>query len=618
MIAYLATKKQFLDDVPRIEDIIKDSVHKHLNHTPSPAEYNSWRNSLGGAMNHVITRSSVPDNAVIAIEYRVNERKLRIDFLIAGEDGHGKESLVIVELKQWTDIDFSELDDHVKTFVGGGLRNERHPSYQAWSYASHLINTNEYIYENELQVASCAYLHNCPTTAVVSDSRYENYLQTTPVYIKGQYQDLADSIAGKIRVGIGTDLIQRIDASPIRPSKPLAEAIGSMLKGHEEFVLLDDQKTVLETILIKSKKSMTGKKQVIIINGGPGTGKSVISINALSRLSEERLNARYVTPNAAPRAVFKNKLKGVLPMGDVSELFSGSGSYTGLPENSYDVLIVDEAHRLKLRHQYSKGGVNQILDIINASKLSVFFIDEAQKVTWKDIGEIAAIEDFANQSGAEIQKLELTSQFRCGGSDDYIAWLENMLQIGPHQESYFTPEKFEFKIFDNPSELHKAIKEKNAIRNKSRLLAGYCWEWISENDPSKFDITFPAFNFKAKWNLKSHGYDWIINPKSVEEIGCIHTSQGLEVDYVGVIIGDDLVFDGDGLVTNPHARAKGDTSIYGYKKEFKIDPTAANKKADELIRNTYRTLMSRGMKGCYVYFTNKAAENHFRKALENL
>lgn len=618
MIAYLATKKQFLDDVPRIEDIIKDSVNKHLNHTPSPSEYSSWRNSLGGAMNHVITRSLVPDNAGIAIEYRVNERKLRIDFLIAGEDSNGKESLVIVELKQWTDINFSDLDDHVKTFIGGGLRDERHPSYQAWSYASHLTNTNEYIYESGLQVSSCAYLHNCPSTSVVSDSRYENYLRTTPVYVKGQYQDLADLIAEKIRIGTGTKLIERIDSSAIRPSKPLADAIGSMLKGNEEFVLLDDQKTVLETILATSKKAQTGKKQVIIINGGPGTGKSVISINALSRLSEERLNARYVTPNAAPRAVFKNKLKAVLPMGDISELFSGSGSYTGLPSNSFDVLIVDEAHRLKLRHQYSKGGVNQILDVVNAAKLSVFFIDEAQKVTWKDIGEIEAIEDFANQAGAEIQKLELTSQFRCGGSDDYIAWLENMLDIGPQQESYFTPEKFDFKIFNNPYELHEAIREKNRVNNKSRILAGYCWEWVSEKDSSKFDFDLPEFNYKAKWNLKSHGYDWIINPKSVEEVGCIHTSQGLEVDYVGVIIGDDLTFSDGRLVTNPHARAKGDTSIHGYKKEAKVNLVAANKKADELIRNTYRTLMSRGMKGCYVYFTDKATENYFRKELENL
>jgi DUF2075 family protein len=245
----------------------------------------------------------------------------------------------------------------------------------------------------------------------------------------------------------------------------------------------------------------------------------------------------------------------------------------------------------------------------------VFFIDEAQKVTWKDIGEIASIEKFALDAGAEVEYLELTSQFRCGGSDDFMAWLDNALGVRIETDSYFSPGKFEFKIVDNPTELHQIIKEKNQANNKSRVVAGYCWEWVSRNDKSLSDIEFPKFGFEADWNLTEYGSRWIIDAKSIDEIGCIHTCQGLELDYVGVIIGPDLAVVGGHLVTDPLARAKSDKSLNGYKKNLKIDAAAANAKADEIIRNTYRTLMSRGMKGCYVYFTDEATASYFKDLL---
>jgi DUF2075 family protein len=410
-------------------------------------------------------------------------------------------------------------------------------------------------------------------------------------------------------------MLRRVDGSPIRPSKQLAEAVGSMLEGNEEFILLDEQKTVLEKIINASTKAQVDKKQVLIIKGGPGTGKSVISINALAKLSSLRLNARYITPNGAPRAVFESKLRGAMSGVEIKELFSGSAAYAGIKKDSFDVLIVDEAHRLKLRSQYAKGGVNQIREIIQAARTSVFFIDEAQKVTWKDIGEISAIKEFAVAAGAEIEELELTSQFRCGGSDDYMAWLDNALGVRIETDSYFSPGKFDFKIVNSPTELHELIKEKNKINNKSRVVAGYCWEWVSRNDKHQSDIKFPEFNFEADWNLTAHGGKWIIHEESVEEIGCIHTCQGLELDYVGVIVGPDLAISSGELITDPAARAKSDKSLNGYKKALGIDPIAASEKADEIIRNTYRTLMTRGMKGCYVYFTDQATADYFKELL---
>ena len=603
-------------DAPTIEDKVRAEVKRKLGHNVGDAEYSSWRNSLGNAMYHAMNTDEIPGEAGVAIEYRVNGRAFRIDFMLSGKNHTGKESLVIIELKQWTDIEFSDLAEHVRTYVGGGIKDKPHPSYQAWSYLSHLKMYNEYIYETEVEVKACAYLHNCDDPSVVNASRYEEKINEVPVFIKGQGPELRLLISSNIKEGTGTSLLERIDSAVIRPSQQLADAVGSMLKGHEEFVLLDEQKTVLEKIVKATNDSLTGQKRVIIINGGPGTGKSVISINALARLTGQRLNARYVTPNAAPRAVFESKLKKIFAKADLRSLFSGSGSFTETSAESFDTLIVDEAHRLKMKSGMFKNlGENQVKEIIKSAHTAVFFIDEAQKVTWSDVGEISMIEEQAGLAGALIERLELTSQFRCGGSDDYMAWLDETLGVHADTANYFSLDKFDFQIFDSPVELHKTIKEKNKINNKSRVVAGYCWDWVSQKKPELSDITIDEFGYKATWNLTSDGGEWIISPKSVEEVGCIHTCQGLEVDYIGVIIGRDLIAIDGILKTDPSARAKTDKSLAGYKKELKEDPISAEIKADEIIRNTYRTLLSRGMKGCYVYFVDPATAEHFKKLL---
>ena len=615
MLAYLANKSQFLSDAHIIEDLVRDSVKENLGIGVSQNEYASWRNSLGNGMSHIIASPEIPNDAGIAIEYQINKLKNRIDFIVSGKDAQGGESIVIVELKQWTDVDYSELPEHVSTFVGQKKRDVVHPSYQARSYASLLEMYNEYVYETPVNVTSCAYLHNCPELEVVNDSRYEEALRNTPVFIKGQKSEIVSLIASQIKTGDGVELLRKIDAAPTRPSLQLAEAVSRMLQGKEAFVLIDDQKTVLESIVKAANDGLDGKKQVLIVRGGPGTGKSVVAINALSRLMGQRLIARYVTPNAAPRAVFEVNLKGAFKGGEIKELFSGSGSFTGIEESDFDILIVDEAHRLKLRTQYSKGGDNQIREVIHAAKTSVFFIDEAQKVTWKDIGEVSEIEKFAKSMNAEVKHLELKSQFRCNGSDGYMTWIDEVLGVIADEETTYPESSYDFKIFINPSELYKEIRSKNEINNKSRMLAGYCWDWVSKNNPKLDDITFPEFDFSAKWNLESRGSAWIIDPNSIEDIGCIHTSQGLELDYVGVIVGPDFKIKDGELISDPEGRASTDVSLHGYKKEMKEDPISAGAKADQIIRNTYRTLMTRGMKGCYIYCTDPEVAKYFQDRL---
>jgi DUF2075 family protein len=494
-----------------------------------------------------------------------------------------------------------------------GLSEELHPSYQAWSYSKLLKGFNAEIYDNLIDVQPCAYLHNQVDKDVVNNDFYKNYLEEAPAFCKGDKLKLQEFIASHIKYGDKKDILYRVEKGEIRPSKTLADSLLSMMKGNQEFIMIDDQKIIFENALNIAKKSSYTNKNVIIIEGGPGTGKSVVAINLLVSSIKLRLNSQYVTKNSAPRAVFESKLTKTLKKTEISNLFTGSGSFAHSHVDSFDALIVDEAHRLNEKSGiYKNIGENQIKEIIYSSKCAIFFIDENQKVTWQDIGSKEEIEKWAKKYFAKIHYFKLESQFRCNGSDGFPALIDNMLQIKETANFKHEDMKYDFQIIDSPNKLREMILEKNKINNKARIVAGYCWNWVSKTT-NNFDIEIPKYDFRMKWNLQSDGYTWIISPNSVNEVGCIHTCQGLEVDYVGVIIGNDLVVRNGEVITNPSNRAKTDKSIHGYKKDLKENPESAKKKVDEIIKNTYRTLMTRGLKGCYIYSVDEETNEYFKQ-----
>jgi DUF2075 family protein len=336
------------------------------------------------------------------------------------------------------------------------------------------------------------------------------------------------------------------------------------------------------------------------------------------QLSKLGLVGKYVSKNAAPRAVYKAKLTGTFRQTEISNLFSGSGAFTETEPEAFDVLIVDEAHRLNERSGlYSNLGENQIKEIISSTKCAVFFTDDDQIVTFKDIGQSDELQNHAQQAGAEITRLELASQFRCNGSDGFLAWLDDTLGIRETANADFESVDFDFRVFDSPSDLHSTIAALNNVNNRARVVAGYCWDWISRRFPDKPDITIPQFQYAKKWNLGSDGSLWVIAPNSVDEVGCIHTCQGLEVDYIGVIIGPDLIARSGKLITQPEQRSRMDKSLSGFKSLSKKDPVGVRNRADNIIRNTYRTLLTRGLKGCFVFCTDPETQEYFRNRSES-
>ncbi len=615
MIVYSSTKSDFLNDVltNEIENIVLNNVKLKLNRGVGIAEIRSWASSLS-YMDRIMQDTMIPNDCGIAIEYQIPQTGKRIDFIISGQNEDSKDSVILIELKQWSEARLTSKDSIVETYVGGRLGEHTHPSYQAWSYATLLQGFNEVVYKENIQLHPCAYLHNYAEDGVIRNEFYAEYINKAPVFLKSDAIKLRDFIKKHVRYGDRSNILYRIENGKIKPSKMLADSITKMIKGNQEFVMIDDQKVVYENAIALAKHASEKNKQVLIVKGGPGTGKSVVAINLLVELTKLGLLTQYVSKNAAPRAVYEARLTGSLKATEIRNMFRGSGAFIDSPANEYDALIVDEAHRLnKFSGLFGNLGENQIKEIINASKFSVFFLDEDQRVTLKDIGQKEEIIKWAHLSNTSITELELNSQFRCNGSDGYLAWLDNTLQIRETVNQDLSGVDYDFRILDNPTELRDLIFEKNNINNRARMVAGYCWKWPSKKDFNAYDIEFPEYDFKMKWNLTEDGSTWIISPKSVNEVGCIHTCQGLEVDYIGVIIGDDLVVRNGVVITDASKRATSDNSVKGYKKLMKENPEEAKEQLDLIIKNTYRTLMTRGMKGCYIYCVDEETREYFKK-----
>lgn len=614
MIIYKNTAIGFRSDVDtnRIADEIELAFRNNFGRRVNPSEKSSWMYSMS-FMEKIVRRSEVADDCGVLVEYNIPATSNRIDFLISGCNDNDSKNFVIIELKQWQTAKQTEKDGVVTTFLGHTERETSHPSYQANSYKLFLKDYNENIYSGKLNPFSCAYLHNYKelNPEPLKSDIYKEYIDDSPIYFKEDYDKLETFLKKHVGKGKGMDILYEIEAGKIRPSKKLIDHVSSMFQGNQEFILLDEQKVAYEVAFEAAKN--VNKKSVVIIKGGPGTGKSVISINLLGGLLKRQLNAVFIAPNASFREVMMHKLARKTKKTRLKNLFKGSSSFYELEKNSYDVAVVDEAHRLKNGKAYQYKGENQIEDIVKASKVSIFFVDENQMIRPDDIGSVSEIKRVAKSFNSSVKEIELSAQFRCSGADGYINWLDHVLQIKETANfDGWENGDFDFKIFSNPNDLLFAIKDKNNKGYNARLLAGYAWTWSSAKEGNfnseVNDVCIPEFDFNMPWNSRKTGTTWAIDESGINQIGCIHTSQGLEFDYVGVIVGNDLKFDVKNLEYFVDWKSYKDMSG---KKGLKEDPKVLNL----LVKNIYKTLMTRGMKGCYIFFQDKSVEEYFRSRL---
>ena len=523
MIAYNDTIKNFYNDISR--NTIRERILSGLNHRVGESEMRSWENSLSAVCN-ALHNVDLPDDVEVGIELKVPLTQMRVDFVLAGVDGKNQINIVIVELKQWDKVKHTDKSEIVEV----GNQDHVHPSWQAYTYGSTINSFNQYITDNNIGIHTCTFLHNYKREyeEEINNKVYKNAIELAPPFIKDQYEAFAKFINKYISKAARSKILFEIDNGKIKPTKALTDAIGNMLNGNKEYELLQDQIIVHSNLYhdIVSNHKLDGK-DVFIVRGGAGTGKSVIAIQLLADLINKKgYKTFYVSKSTYVRENYFNKLTRNIPNYTfLKTLFLSSSKFIDSKKNEFDVLIVDEAHRLtkmsKMSWMYK--GNNQIDEIINASKASVFFIDETQNIDIKDYGTIENIIESAKSHNARVHiddKYILKSQFRCNGSDEYIHWLDCILYNKEYLKSDILVD-YDIKLFDHIEELFGEIVKKNNCENvPARMLSGDVFPWISRTDPSKIDIIID--NFRAQWNRTK---SFATSKDSINEVGCIHTSQ---------------------------------------------------------------------------------------------
>lgn len=614
MIIFSCLKKEFDSYIKKgiISNQVYDAYKEKMGKKSQLNQIKAWAHSLPEMMPLL---KDLPENAGIAIEFNIPLTSKRVDFVVSGYDANHKPVLLLFELKQWQNaMDVKNQDAIVKTIFSNKEQKSLHPSYQACCYAELLLNYNHFVEEENVQIIPLIYLHNYSLSEHddLFLSKFKKYYMKAPIYGKNEVKELKAVIDDAIRFGDDALIINKIDQSDSKPNKKLLDAIEEMIQNKREYTLLDEQKVIAETIKNQVKNSFaSNKKSVIIVKGGPGTGKSVLAIHLLGEFLKIGLMGAYVSKNMAPRKVYKNSLVNNNEI-SIHELFKSSGYFFFDPENKYDFLLVDEAHRLQEKSGiHNNIGENQIKEIIHASRTSIFFVDEQQMITLKDIGTIANIKYYAKFYQASILELELTSQFRCNGSDSYLDFVDAFL-YNRRAAVHFN---FDFIVINSPNELRDLIKIKNT-NNNARLVAGFCWPRDGKNADNQDYMDIKIDDFESSWNLK-HGEPFATRENAINEVGCVHNVQGLEFDYIGVIIGPDLKYENGKVLTDYKKRANTEKSLYGLRVLMKQDKEYYEKLADTIIRNTYRVLLTRGLKGCYVYACDKRLQEHLKKITEN-
>lgn len=621
MRLYAGTSRNFITDSNhnQIAGKLKAAFFRAYGFNPSDNEVNSWRNSLLN-VSTVFQNADLLDHGII-LEYQLPLSSKRLDCLICGKNEQNRDNAVIIELKQWSKCEESIGENEVITWVGGAKRDILHPSAQVSNYKSYLQDSHTAFYEGVEPVGlhSCAYLHNYdfdPNDPIFAP-KFKNLIIGSPLFTADDTDALSSFLFSKMSNGEGLQALNRIEESRYRPSKQLMAHVSQVIKGNPQYILLDEQKVVYDKIFALVKGGFHNKqKYAIIVKGGPGTGKSVVAINLMSDLLAQHYNAQYATGSRA----FTETLRKVIgPRGSIQ--FKYFNSYVSAQQNDIDVLICDESHRIREtsnnRFTTTKSSLPQIDELFKAAKVLVLFIDDQQVVRPGEIGSSNYINLAAKRNHAIVLEHELEIQFRCNGSDGFVNWIDNTLGIRRTANVLLSSEEdFDFKIFGSPLELENAIKDKVSQSFTGRVTAGFCWPWaktLSEDGALVNDVVIG--DYSRPWNanpeLSSLPKDipkaqlWAYDPNGINQIGCVYTAQGFEFDYVGVIIGKDLTY-------NFEERGWVGNHKYSY-------DSVVKKSGDhflELVKNTYRVLLSRGLKGCYVYFMDKDTEKYVRTRVE--
>ena len=619
MLLYQGTSDEFVSETTKnaIVDKLEGSFKRQMGYNPSEPERRSWQNSLR-AMALVVASSGLKKHGV-GIEYQLPGSSKRLDFMITGLSVDKKKEAVIIELKQWEKTEPGD-GDKVVTFVGQRERDVLHPSVQVGNYRQYLSDQLVALHEGEtsIRLSACSYLHNYSLEKddPLLEEKFKAVVQKNPVFSKDDVDKLVAYLNNFVPQSDNGEVLDEIVKSKAKPSKKLLEEIHRVVKDDSRYVLLDEQIVAYNRIVAEVKRSAkTGEKAAVIIRGGPGTGKSVIALNVMGELSKLGHNTHYVTGSKA----FTETIRKILGTRGAQQV-KFFNSYMAAEAGAIDVMVCDEAHRIRKtsNNMYTKkdkrSNKTQLEELFDASKVAVFFIDDRQVVRPDEIGSSVLIKEFAQSRGIRLYECDLTAQFRCNGSDAFINWVNHTLQIDVTANPFWEASNpYEFKVFNSPIELENAIHAKVKEGATARMSAGFCWKWSDPDSTGNLLDDVVVGDWRRPWDAKpgagrlAKGIPsaalWAYDPNGIGQVGCVYTAQGFEFDYIGVIIGKDLIY-------------RSDKGWVGVKEESYDTMVKRSKdKFVDLVKNTYRVLLTRGMKGCYVYFMDEETRKFFESRI---
>ncbi|WP_327178430.1 DUF2075 domain-containing protein [Streptomyces sp. NBC_01335] len=609
--ASLATRTQLEGRLAQL--LSENFLHKHR-HRPHPSEVRSWERSIP-ALTNALVEAGLGDVEML-LEYGLPLTSKRADVILAGvHPTTGAPSYVVVELKQWSAA-YPEADDPLRCRIDAYPGPVLNPIEQVRGYCDYLVSFNGALEQAPESIAGVAYLHNA-TEFGVAGLRDVTEDHRGRMFTGEQRGAFLAYLRSLLAPKPGADVADTLLQGKVRPSRQLMAVAAEEVRNREQFVLLGEQRLAYETVMSAVRKARrSNHKHVVVVAGGPGSGKSVIALSLLGDLYRRGVPALHATGSQSFTKTMRKVAGARKP--EVQKLFRYFNSFMEAEPNDLDVVVCDEAHRLRKTsaNRYTKAALRtgrpQVAELIDAARVPVFLLDQHQVVRPGEMGTVEEIREAAAEQGLECSVVELDSQFRCGGSDAYLRWVVDLLGLEGQAPTVWEPDdKVRLLTANSPQELEEFLSAQRAQGYEARMSAGYCWKWTKKITPSMTSLPADVTvgDWAKPWNLFGDrsllgappAPLWATDPAGFGQVGCVYTAQGFEYDWSGVIMGPDLVWRTDRWVVDRKAS-----------KDPSFTKATLDEDVDRLIRNTYKVLLTRGMIGTIIYSTDPETREKLR------
>jgi hypothetical protein len=598
-------------------DLIAEQMTIRTGRRPSPGERRSWERSIPVLCADLV--SAGLSDVEMLLEYQLPLTSKRADVVLVGQHPRtGGPSYLVVELKQWSHAERFEDSDTLVRIEQYGDQPVTHPALQVRDYCDYMLGFTAVLAEAPLSLAGVAYLHNATDSGVADLFRVPGD-RLGSLFTGQRRSEFQDFLRSRFAEGrSGASYADALLSSQIAPSRQLLAVAADEVQRRKMFVLLDEQRDAFNYVLHAVERARRANdKTTVIISGGPGSGKSVIALSLLGELSRQGRTVMHATGSRSFTQTLRKVAGSRAPQ--VRKMFQYFNSFMEVEANSLDALILDEAHRIRETsvNRWTKAefrsGRPQIDELIAAARVPVFLLDEFQVVRPGEQGTVEDIEQNALARGIRVEKINLDAQFRCGGSEEYLLWVKRLLGLeagGPIE--WIGDPRFDVEIVDSPAEMEASLATRIAEGYSGRIAAGYCWPWSDPGPDGTLVRDVQIGGWSRPWNLKGDrsvggapaAALWATDPAGFDQVGCVYTAQGFEYDYAGVIIGPDLVWRDNGWVMIRSANKDPD---------FRNRTTVDDVQADRLIRNVYKVLLTRGMRGVAIHSVDRQTNDRLRE-----